>query len=86
LHLRGARAASILPFIPHRVFDDAATKFMGEAFDAACEALRDPGPPTVVYEVLARRIIAAARKGERDVARLRNIALEAFARGKHHIQ
>jgi hypothetical protein len=79
--------ASILPFIPPGVFDDAATKVMGEAFDTACEALDDPvQQPTVVYEVLARRIIAAARKGERDVGRLRNIALKAFARGKHPIQ
>jgi len=68
--------------IPRGVFDDAATKAIGEAFDTACEALHDGGQPTVVYEVLARRIIAAARKGERDVGRLRNIALEAIARGK----
>ena len=53
----GVRVASILPFIPRGVFDDAATKAMGEAFDAACQALHDRGQPTVVYEVMARRII-----------------------------
>jgi hypothetical protein len=74
----GAGVASILPFLPRGIFDDAATKAMGEAFDAACKALHDTGQPTVVYEVLARRIIAAANKGERDVRRLRDTALIAF--------
>jgi hypothetical protein len=78
--------ASIVPFIPRGVFDDAATRAMGEAFDAACKAMHDRGHPTVAYEVLALRIIAAAREGERGVGRLRNIALEAFERGKHPIQ
>jgi hypothetical protein len=50
----------------------------GEAFDAACKALHDRGQPTVVYEVMAR-IIAAARKGESDVWRLRCAALQALA-------
>jgi hypothetical protein len=72
------QTASILQFIPRGVFDDAATKVMGEAFDAACKALHDTGQPHVVYEVMARRIIAAARTGERDVTRLREAALMAL--------
>ena len=63
---------SILPFIKaETVFDDAATRAMGDAFDAVCESLRDKGQPEVVYEVIARRIIEAAKKGERDPERLR---------------
>lgn len=58
---------------------------MGEAFDAACKALHDKGQPTVVYEVMARRIIAAARKGERDVWQLRKAALEALANSKRPV-
>ena len=38
---------------------------MGEAFDAACKGLRDTGQPIVVQEVIAKRIIKAAMKGER---------------------
>jgi hypothetical protein len=38
---------------------------MSEAFDAACES-----QPEVMREVIARRIIAAARFGERDPGRL----------------
>jgi hypothetical protein len=64
--------ASILPFIKKEtVFDDATTRLMGEAFDEVCKSLRDKGQPEVVYEVIARRIIEAAKKGERDPQRLR---------------
>lgn len=86
MRFEGASVASILPFIPRGVFDDAATKAMGEAFDAACKALHDSGQPTVVHEVIARRIVAAARKGERDVWRLRNAALEALAKTDRPIE
>ena len=33
----GLRVGSILPFVPRGVFDDATTRIMGEAFDAACK-------------------------------------------------
>jgi hypothetical protein len=48
---------------------------MGEAFDAACQELHDKGQPQLVYEVIARRIIDAAKKGERDPVQLRNVGL-----------
>ena len=38
---------------------------MGEAFDAACTALHNTGEPEIVYEVIAKRIIDAAKNGER---------------------
>ena len=58
-------------------FDDEATRLMGEAFDAACKGLRDTGQPTLVREIIAKRIIEAAKKGERDPARLRDAGLAA---------
>ena len=62
--------ASILPFARNKSdFDDEATRIMGEAFDAACKGLRDTGQPTLVHEIIAKRIIKAAKKGERDPAR-----------------
>jgi hypothetical protein len=72
--------ASILPFIRKAgiVFDDRITQVIGEAFDNACTRLRDTGQPTIVYEVIAKRIIDAARDGERDLARLRNAGLTAL--------
>ena len=57
-------------------FDDAATLAMGEAFDHACRSLRNFGP--VVPAILAKRIIAAAKNGERDPARLYEQALKTF--------
>ena len=69
---------SILPFIPRVVFDDADTRIMGAAFDAACEEIRGAGQQPLVREVMAKRIIDAARAGERDVTRLRDAALSAL--------
>ena len=66
----------ILPFVPRVVFDDADTRIMGEAFDAACEEVRDDGQPPLAREVM--RIIDAARVGERDVKRLRDAALSGL--------
>src|SRR5438874_13741751 len=72
--------ASILPFMREAgaVFDDRVTQIMGEAFDGACKELHDTGQPPIVYEVIAKRIIDAAKNGERDPARLRNAGLAAF--------
>ncbi|MGA8592805.1 MAG: hypothetical protein WB803_26485 [Pseudolabrys sp.] len=48
-------------------FDDAATLAMGEAFDRACKSLRNFGSAPAI---IADLIIAAAKDGERDPARL----------------
>ena len=71
---------SILPFIrkADTVFDDRITEIMGEAFDSACQELHDSGQPSIVYEVIAKRIIDATRSGERDPVRLRNVGLAAL--------
>jgi hypothetical protein len=72
--------ASILLFIRTggTVFDDEVTQILGDAFDSACKELHDKGQPTIVYEVIAKRIIDAAQNGERDPVKLRNIGLAAF--------
>jgi hypothetical protein len=57
-------------------FDDAATSGMGEAFDQACKSLRNLG--SAVPEIIANRIITAAKNGERDPARLYEQALKVF--------
>jgi hypothetical protein len=67
--------AVIVLFIPRGVFDDATTRIMGEAFDAACQEIDVLAQPHVVREVIAKRIIAAARKGERSVTRLQDAGL-----------
>ena len=57
-------------------FDDAATLAMGEAFDNACKSLQNFG--SAVPEIIAYLIIAAAKIGERDPARLYEQVLKTF--------
>ena len=49
---------------------------MGEAFDRACALLKNCG--SAVPAIIADRIIAAAKNGERDPARLYEQALRIF--------
>jgi len=57
-------------------FDDIATSAMGAAFDRACASLKDYG--SAVPTIIAERIIAAAKNGERDPVRLQEQALIPF--------
>jgi hypothetical protein len=77
---------SVLRFIPMGVFDGATIRTIGKAFDAACKELRDGGQPAVVHEVMIKRIIAAARKGERNVTRLRDAALTGLREPRNQIR
>jgi hypothetical protein len=56
-------------------FGPEAIATMSDALDAACKYLGNTSQPDVVREIMARRIIGAARLGERDPARLRAAAL-----------
>ena len=73
--------ASVVSFIKETelgsVFDDQATKAMGEAFDAAWKVLDETGQSSDIYEAVARCIIEIAKSGERDTQQLRNSALTA---------
>jgi len=69
---------SIHSFVTPGAFEPAAIAAMSEAFDAACKELNDTGQPQIVLEVIAERIIAAARQGERDPVRLREAALVGY--------
>ena len=62
-------------------FDDKATLAMGLAFDQACKSLGDIGRSRAAREIIAKRIIEAAKNGERDPARLYAEALRAFRSG-----
>ena len=60
---------------PNIWFDDAATSAMGKAFDQVCKSLQEFGSAP---EIIANLIIAAAKDGERDFARLYERAIKAF--------
>ena len=65
----------IRPFIRSGAFEPEVVAVMSEAFEAACQELDGAGQPKVAPEVIAGRIIAAAKLGERDPVRLRAAAL-----------
>jgi hypothetical protein len=71
---------SILEFASRRdgAFDDELTRFMGEAFDAACA--RFTKPSYAIREAIAHRIIETAKRGERDPVRLRDAGIAAVKR------
>ena len=56
-------------------FGPEAIAAMGDALEAALKELQDTGPSDVVRDIIAGRIIGAARLGERDPVRLRAAAL-----------
>jgi hypothetical protein len=66
------------PYFPTAAFDPDMTHIMGQAFDRACQGLYDVGQPDIVKEVIASRIIDAARDGERDPGRLCRLALRSL--------
>jgi tartrate dehydratase beta subunit/fumarate hydratase class I family protein len=51
---------------------------MGEAFDQACKSLRSFGSVLTVREIIAKRIIEAAKIGEREPVRLCEQAVIPF--------
>jgi hypothetical protein len=61
-------------FVQPGAFEPEAIAAMSEAYEAALKELQDTRD--VMREVIAGRIIAAARLGERDPARLLKAALQ----------
>ncbi|HVA16468.1 MAG TPA: hypothetical protein VMV59_02015 [Candidatus Dormibacteraeota bacterium] len=71
--------AQILEFLrPTDAFEAEVLESLGKAFHMAVTALHYAGRPKIVRETIARRIIEAAQKGERDPAKLCAAALSAF--------
>ena len=68
--------AQILEFIPRTdSFGPEAVQALVKAYDMALAALQDMGQPDIVCEVVAKRIIREANKGEMNPAKLRAVAL-----------
>jgi hypothetical protein len=61
------------------VFDDKAVRAMGAAFDQACRSLRHFTHFDRVRELVAKRIVEAAKNGERDSIRLHWQAVMGFS-------
>ena len=67
--------SSVVPLFRDGGFGPEATHILGKAYDIACQSLHRRGQPPVVQELLAKKIIEAAQRGERDPDRLAGIAL-----------
>jgi len=59
-------------------FGPETVDVMARAYEKARKSLHDKGQPWIVQEVIAARIIAAARGGERDPDKLCRTALSAL--------
>ena len=59
-------------------FDPEAIKILCAAFEKARKSLHDRGQPPIVQEVIARRLVACAQRGERDPDKLCEAALSAL--------
>jgi hypothetical protein len=69
---------SIVPIFRNGGFDAEATRNLGKAYDIACRSLHPKGQPPVLQDILAKKIVEAAQRGERDPDRLAAIALGAL--------
>ena len=62
--------SNILDLFKSTSFDPETVKVLCDAYDKARASLRDTGQAHIVNEVIASRIIAMAKQGERDPDRL----------------
>jgi hypothetical protein len=65
----------VIPIFRDRGFTAEAIENLGKAYEIACRSLHVKGQPPVIQETLAKKIIEAAQRGERDPDRLAAIAL-----------
>jgi hypothetical protein len=79
-HRTEGRVMPIKPFLPNVSFDPEVITLMGVAFEKACRSLQGSGR-TISPEVIAKRIIELARKGERDPARMSEETLKSMRMG-----
>ena len=77
---KGCAASNSAICAESRHLDDLATRITGEAFDAARKELHDTRRPRIVQEVMAKRIIDAART-RRGLGRPEKIAKAAMIHG-----
>jgi hypothetical protein len=70
---------SVIPFFRNRGFDTEATQALGKAYDIACGSLHLGRRAPALQEFLAKKIIEAAQRGERDPDQLAAIALSTLS-------
>ena len=67
--------SNVVDLFQSTAFDPETVKVLCDAYDKARASMHDAGQPQIVHEVIAQRIIAMAKQGERDPKRLSAAAL-----------
>ncbi|MGN6570596.1 MAG: hypothetical protein ACTHLO_04180 [Pseudolabrys sp.] len=70
--------ADVGPLFEKADFDPETIAILASAYEKARKSLHDKGQPRVVQEIIAGRIIATAKTGERDPDKLCEAALSAL--------
>ena len=70
--------AKVVDLFHRSDFDPETIAIMSEAYEKARKSLHDKGQPALVQEVIAGRIISAAKSGQRDPDKLCEMALTAL--------
>ena len=70
--------SKVVPLFEKTDFDPETVNVLALAYEKARKSLHDKGQPALVQEIIAARIIAAAKTGERDPDRLCESALVAL--------
>ena len=73
------------PMASHRLFEQDAFRpeeieLLNQAYTLACKSLHDRGQPNIVRDIIAERIVAMAKAGERDPDKLGAAAINAIQR------
>jgi hypothetical protein len=76
-------SAHVLAFINDDAFDANAVSIIGMAFDRTRTLLQNKEQPTIVQELIAKRIVHMARAGERDPDVLARRTLRALGLDQH---
>jgi hypothetical protein len=75
----GEGRVPIAPFLRERVFDPETIRVMGVAFTDVCSKLGLNDKCDSATQLVARKVIETAERGERDPARIASAVLRHFS-------
>ena len=70
--------SKVVTLFQETAFEPEVVAVLAEAYERARKSLHDKGQPDIVQEIIAQRIIAEAKAGERDPEKLCETALKAL--------
>lgn len=70
--------ADVVGSFHEAAFDSADIEILARAYELARKSLHDKGQPDMIQQIIAQRIISAAKSGQRDPHKLCEFALVAL--------